>query len=345
MHRSFLRIALAGLLMMGVGCGRPVPEGIALADGIDAVHAEPPGSRFVDVQFLGVAGFVIRHAGGTLLTAPMLSNPPIMRLLPFTDLAPDTETIDRLLPPVADADAILVGHTHYDHLLDVPYIARRHARKAVVYGSQTMAHTLASVLPPERRRAVNVLAARPGRSGVWIYNERRTARWMPIQASHAPHVGRLRLLQGTHEKDLPRLPRTVFGYLEGQTLAWVIDFLDEIGTPRLRIYYQDSACGPPDGMLPDFPGEAQRRVDVAIIGVASFRNLDEHPQRIVRHLNARHYVFSHWDNFLAPADGPVEVLPGTDLAEFVRRAESVLPEDADWTLPRPQAVLRFPVVD
>lgn len=335
-------LMLCGCLALA-GCGGPPAPEVQIAEGIDAVHAEPPGSRHLDVQFLGVAGFVFRHAGDLVMTAPMFSNPSLWKLIPFTELEADTARIDAFLPPVAEAAAILVGHAHYDHLMDVPYIAKRHAPKAIVYGSETMGHTIAAAVPESRRKAVNALAARPGRMGVWIYNEPRTVRWMAIEASHAPHIGRLNLLQGTLRKDLRRLPRTAFGYLEGQTYAWLIDFLDEIGAVRLRIYYQDSASGPPDGMLPEFPAESARRVDVAIVGVASFRNLDRHPERLIRHLRARHYVFSHWDNFLLPPDAPVEVLPGTDLVEFIRRAESALPEDADWKLPRPRAVLRFPV--
>ncbi len=336
---------LAGALLVAVlsGCGQPVPDGLELSAGIDAVHAGPPGTGFVDVQFLGVAGFVLRHANDMIMTAPMFSNPPLSKLIPFTELTFDRNAIDRFLPPVADAEAILVGHAHYDHLLDVPYIARRHARNAVVYGSATMSHTIAAALPVERRKVVNVLAARPGRPGIWLYNKKRTMRWMAIEAAHAPHLRNLTLLKGYYDRDLPRLPRTAFGYLEGQTFAWLIDFLDEAGVPRLRIYYQDSACGPPDGMLPELPEDDVRRVDVAVVGVASFANLPEHPQRLIRHLGARHYVFSHWDNFLVSPADPVEVLPGVDLAEFVRRAETVLPEDADWTLPRPLAVLRFAV--
>ncbi len=343
-ERILLPLTLCGLVLLA-GCGQPLPEDIELAQGLDPVHAGPPPVGHADVQFLGVAGFIFRYAGETLMTAPMLSNPPLRALIPFRELEADHDAIDRFLPPVADVQAILVGHAHYDHLLDVPYIARRHAPAAVVYGSRTMVHTIASALPAERLKAVDILAAIPGRPGVWIHNKRRNVRWMAIRAAHAPHIGRLTLLKGGYERDLPRLPRTAIGYREGQTYAWLIDFLDEIGTPRLRIYYQDSASGPPDAMLPKLPAKDERRVDIAIVGVASFKNVPGHPQELIRHLNARHYVFSHWDNFLVPPDAPLEVLPGTDLQEFVRRVGEALPEDADWRFPKPFSVQRFALAE
>src|SRR5678815_3730267 len=38
------------------------------------------------------------------------------------------------------ADAVLVGHTHFDHALDVPAIARRFGAK--VYGSASLRHLM-----------------------------------------------------------------------------------------------------------------------------------------------------------------------------------------------------------
>src|SRR5262252_6169336 len=38
------------------------------------------------------------------------------------------------------ADAVLVGHTHFDHALDVPAIARAHG--CPVYGSRSLAHLM-----------------------------------------------------------------------------------------------------------------------------------------------------------------------------------------------------------
>ncbi len=327
------------------GCGNPVPEDITLYEGPDPTHLQPPGRDEVEVQFLGVAGFLFRHAGVSLMTAPMFSNPPWWKVIPFTVLRTDREAVARWIPPVADVQAILVGHAHYDHLMDVPWIMRRHARSAVAYGSRTMTHIVAAEVPRRRLKAVNVLAAHGATAGVWLYNPQRTARWMALRSRHAPHFSGVTLLGGSYGEDLQRLPRTFAGYVEGETFAWLIDFLDDLGRARFRIYYQDSAASPPDGVIPELAEADRRPVDVAVIGVASFAQLDNHPEGIIGHTAARHYVFSHWENFTRGLDEAPEPLPGTDLGLFVRRAVAALPEGAAWYLPKPMAVLRIPVPD
>lgn len=334
--------ALAGALLAGA-CGNPLPEDIVPYDGPDPTHLQPPGRDEVEAQFLGVAGFLFRHSGVSIMTAPMFSNPSLWKVIPFTILRTDRDAVARWIPPSADVQAILVGHAHYDHLMDVPWIMNRHARNAVAYGSRTMTHIVAAEVPRKRLKAVNLLAARGATPGVWLYNPGRTARWMPLQSRHAPHFRGLTLLGGTYEQDLERLPRTFAGYVEGQTLAWLIDFIGETGKVRFRIYYQDSAAGPPDGIIPDLPELDRRPVDLAVIGVASFAQLPDHPQGIIGHVAARHYVFSHWENFMRGLDKSPEPVPGTDLREFLRRAEAALPEGSRWYLPRPLAVIRVPV--
>ena len=58
---------------------------------------------------------------------------PYMTRAPVEDeaapLVPDEAAIRAFTP--ARVDAILVGHSHYDHLLDVPSIARRTGARVV----------------------------------------------------------------------------------------------------------------------------------------------------------------------------------------------------------------------
>ena len=96
----------------------------------------------VSITYLGVSGFLIRHRGSTLLTGPSFTNPGLDSVTPsrlrfIRGKAPpvvaDSALIERLLPSDADAASmILVGHGHYDHLLDVPYIATHRARHATI---------------------------------------------------------------------------------------------------------------------------------------------------------------------------------------------------------------------
>src|SRR5271169_333210 len=98
----------------------------------------------LELTYLGVGGFLMRWNGHAILTAPFYSNPGLLQVGLGLPIAPNTERIDRHLPPLDDVEAILVGHAHYDHLMDAVYVAEAHAPRAVFYGNETMAHILAS---------------------------------------------------------------------------------------------------------------------------------------------------------------------------------------------------------
>src|SRR5690554_4524019 len=70
-------------------------------------------------------------------------------------LSSNHKKIDKFMPESSEAQIILVGHAHYDHLLDVPYVMQKHAPKAQLYGSQTTVNSIISEIPAERMTAVN----------------------------------------------------------------------------------------------------------------------------------------------------------------------------------------------
>jgi L-ascorbate metabolism protein UlaG (beta-lactamase superfamily) len=72
-------------------------------------------------RWLGVGGFEWTFDGYTLLLDPFLTRPSVWQVL-TRRLRPQTARLDRHFP---QADAILISHAHYDHLMDAPYLARR----------------------------------------------------------------------------------------------------------------------------------------------------------------------------------------------------------------------------
>src|SRR5213075_3140263 len=71
------------------------------------------------LTYLGVAGWQLEAAGTIVITDPYLSRPAD----PDAPLVPDAAAIAAHTPP--HADLVLVGHSHHDHLLDAPSVARR----------------------------------------------------------------------------------------------------------------------------------------------------------------------------------------------------------------------------
>jgi L-ascorbate metabolism protein UlaG (beta-lactamase superfamily) len=94
----------------------------------------------VRVRWLGVAGFAIESGPDTLLHDPYLSRPGLLRTI-FRRYAPDPRVLEPLLAPGGRApelgrgDLVLIGHSHFDHLGDAPWIAERTG--ATLVGSST----------------------------------------------------------------------------------------------------------------------------------------------------------------------------------------------------------------
>jgi len=113
-------------------------------------NKQPPALDLTSlhIKYLGAGGLFLRRGDDVVLTAPFFSNPSLKRLI-FWRIKSRPQEIDRFLDPMHAAlqptRAILVGHAHYDHLMDLPHILATHTPNARVYGSRTACH-----LPPGR---------------------------------------------------------------------------------------------------------------------------------------------------------------------------------------------------
>ena len=101
--------------------------------------AEPPLALpdGVGLQWLGVAGYRLSYEGRALYIDPYVSRVPLRSVLSGTPALADPALHDRLLGSEPDRVAgILLGHTHFDHAVDVPLLARRWDTRA--YGSGSL---------------------------------------------------------------------------------------------------------------------------------------------------------------------------------------------------------------
>lgn len=106
-----------------------------LAD-LDAAHRGlrlPPG---LQLEWLGAAGFRLEMDGTVLLIDPFVTRRSLTDTLLAPSVHADADLVARTLPA---ADAVLLGHCHFDHAVDVPELARR---GATVYGSTSVRHLL-----------------------------------------------------------------------------------------------------------------------------------------------------------------------------------------------------------
>ncbi len=285
----------------------------------------------LQVQYLGVGGHRIQYGDSVVLTGVSFTNPSFLATGPFIPLKSDKQKIDALMPESSDAQIMLIGHAHYDHLLDVPYVLQKHAPNAHLYGSQTTVNSIISEVPAERMTAVNEHMAIDSQPGTWFYSDDKKVRIMAIQSSHAPHFMGIKLMKGKHEKPLKKLPWHSFGWKEGQTLAYIIDFLDSNNEPVHRVFYQDSASSE-SSLVPDLGDN--KDIDVAILCPASFNQIKNYPESVVSSTQAKHYILGHWEDFFGNNhNGKQKFVRNTNAVKFIDRLENALPENSSWTRP------------
>jgi L-ascorbate metabolism protein UlaG (beta-lactamase superfamily) len=263
--------------------------------------ALPSGAGSVRVRWLGTAGFAIEHQGAVVLIDPYLTRAPLWRCL-TQPLLPDHALLERELPR---ADAIVVGHTHFDHALDTPSIARRTG--ALVFGSGSCATLCASQgVPAAQLREPRECEVGPFRLRFFASAHSR------FLFGTVPFPGEI--------ADCDQVPLRAHRYRCGAV------FGVEIEVSGKRIVHLGSA------ELVDAHAP-RREADLLLLCTAGWQSSRDLPQRAARAFSPRTVLLSHWDDFLAPLGRPARALPGMQMARLVDRLGAATREARIGTLP------------
>jgi L-ascorbate metabolism protein UlaG (beta-lactamase superfamily) len=281
-------------------------DGEALSE-LEARPLELPAG--LEVEWLGVSGYRLTCEGHTLFVDPYLSRAPLRDLLMRRRALPDAQALDRFVRAPGKTVGVLVGHTHFDHAVDAPALARRLDCQA--YGSASLLNLMA--LHGIAERAVEVEPYRVYELG-------------PFEVSFTPSV---------HSKLLLGLAVPYDGELTCEHLdslspaayrcgqVWGIS----IAVAGIRFYHQGSA---------DLLDEAvrERGVDVFLAGVAGRGFTERYWRRILPLLEPRVVVPTHYDNFFRPLGQELEFVTAAELARLPEEIGAVSGEIELAALPR-----------
>jgi hypothetical protein len=305
-----MKSLLAAVALLFLGCAHVIPGSLTGGDPFDFAleHpcAEASDRAKVQVTYLGSGGVYIRWGDEAILLGASFSNHHLLRAA-FWLAAFDKNRIAgrlRLIEPEAVC-AVLAGHSHYDHIGDVPELGL----DVPVWVNRSGANMLAAY--PDLK--VNTIE--PGR---WI-DVSPSIRVRAIVSGHAPQVLPCRrwpcVYAGGESPQWKRKWERHFlhRFRGGETYAFVIE-LRNGGETRYRIYYNDAAADSPLGQVVD-------DFDLAILTIAQWNWVRDYPRDLLLTLQPKHVLISHWDDFMRKDDKTAKFIPTMrkrDVDRFLR---------------------------
>jgi L-ascorbate metabolism protein UlaG (beta-lactamase superfamily) len=269
----------------------------------------PPG---LELEWLGVSGYRMSYEGRSLFIDPYVSRVPLSAVIRGRPAVPDHALIDRFIAsePGRDVVGVLVGHTHFDHAVDAPAICARFGCRA--YGSASLVRLMA--LHGLAEEAVEVEPYKAYELG-------------PFTVSFTPSL---------HSKLVLGLAVPFDGEL-------TCDHLDGLSPSAYR-------CGPVWGIRIDVAGVSfyhqgstnliddaitAHEIDFFLAGVAGRGFTTDYWKRILRRLQPRTVVPTHYDDFFRPLSEPMGFTLNVNLARVPGEIAAVSGDFAVAALPPP----------
>jgi L-ascorbate metabolism protein UlaG (beta-lactamase superfamily) len=265
----------------------PVDDAQAARE-LEAVPVDLP--QGLDVTWLGVSGYRLTYEGVSLFIDPYVSRVPLRDFLLRRRTLPDERLIERYAAAPGPVAGILVGHTHFDHAVDAPALARRYATKA--YGSASLVHLMR--LHGLAERAVEIAPHRAYELG-------------PFKVSFTPSRHSKLLFGRKVPMDGELTCEHLDGLAPGAYKCGAVYGI-RIDVAGISFYHQGSA-DLNDAELREGP------VDVFLAGVAGRSVTPRYWERILPKLDPRIVVPTHYDNFFSPLGRPQDFVRRVNLGE------------------------------
>ena len=258
---------------------RPAPESLYWTGKSTGDHV---------LKWHGTAAFSLEHQQKVAVFDPYVTRHGLWELA-TTRLRVDEALVQREFPR---ADAVLVGHAHYDHAMEAPSVCARTG--ATLYGSPSTCNIgRAAGLPEEQ-----LFEVRPGEEFTLPHG-----RAVGLASQHGKvYFGRV-TLPGQIPSPPPWPPR-LRDLRHGQVLTWWVEW------GGLRIVHVDSADY-------DTAALAPYQADVLCLCAIGRKYRPGYTAEIIEALKPSVVVPCHWDHFFLPLDDPTRQLPACDVEGFV----------------------------
>ncbi|HPC40808.1 MAG TPA: MBL fold metallo-hydrolase [Spirochaetota bacterium] len=284
------------------------------------VKETPRHGEGITVTWLGTAGLLISDGQTALLIDPYVSRFGMGKVFFQRPLASDRELVRKWSEKLGKKNirAVIVSHSHFDHLADAPLFARETGAPLIGTESTLNAGRGAGLREDELR------LVKPGQA---MPLGRFTLRF--IESVHGPVFGSVPY-PGVIDKPLAQ-PARAKDYRLGGVFGIVI------GHPSGTILHHGSA-----GFVPGMYDGVT--ADVVFLGIASSGGIEEYIREVPLRVKAKTLIPAHVDNFFKPLEQGFSLLPlSVKFKEFCDTAGRYRDSFALKTLPIGRPVRVLPV--
>lgn len=279
-----------------------------MASALAIAQEQPP----LEMTYFGAAGWRITDGETIILVDPWPSrvqyggagHPDDERpIYKRTDPAPvDKDLVDKLIP---EADYILMQHGHFDHLGDVPYIAKKTGAKVV--GTETVIMILKAYGIPDEQ----LYPVKGGEDYLFDGFSVRVVPGLHSALNQKHYIDNRTYDRSTHLQ----APLRIEQFIEGGALSF---FVRLAGRSILTMGSMNFIEREFEGLKPD----------ILLAGINGSRlGLYDYDRRLLESTDFPPIVIpTHWDNFRLPYGFSQEANVKRNLVPFVETAKQVSPD-------------------
>jgi L-ascorbate metabolism protein UlaG (beta-lactamase superfamily) len=282
----------------------------------------------LQLSWFGSACHLIQLGGVSVLTDPFVTND-----FTLTNMKSDPDRVAATFGRITPPDAVLLNHSHHDHILDAyPAMSQPKwkARQVPLFGGQTALNLLAGFdggrIDPqwhvvEHGNRLRITGTKPGYSAVVT----------AYRSNHGPHLKcGYTFANGLIDRPRTTPPTKLPDFQAGEVFNYLIEMRAPDGV-RFNVFY----LGAPFHLdeRPESLPPAGTRIDVAIILAPTAEKVRGYPEEHLARLRPKNIVLSHFNTFFKEdpdeqlAVGPLDfvkmpVLSREVQASFARNAAS-----------------------
>ncbi|WP_244310448.1 MBL fold metallo-hydrolase [Leptospira noumeaensis] len=247
----------------------------------------------VRATFLGTSSILLDDGETQILTDGFFSRPSIWKTA-FSKIESDPKTVLSVIEKakINRLQAIFVCHSHYDHVMDAPFVAKQ--TKAKLYGSSSTLNvgTGAGLTSEQMQKFIPGKPITIGKFTITVLESKHTPPFRILGKTNATDPNHPNI-----ESPLIQ-PVKAMDFIEGGTF----DFFIQHGKNKILI---KSSTNFVEGALDKF------NADVLFLGIAqislqSISFQDEYLNQTIQTLKPKLIIPIHWDNFFKSLSEPLE---------------------------------------